>query len=178
MTSPTPPRWVKRLLRWLHPKGTLEEVEGDLEELYVYWYRRAGQTQATLRYLLNVLSVLPPFVRQRQSKETYPSSTQHVAMIRNYLKIAFRNLTKNKAYSFINIGGLAVGMAVAMMIGFWIYDELSFNKYHQNYTRLAKVVQSATVNGDFGVGEYMPLQLANTLKTDFSDDFDYVILSS
>ncbi|MPR35873.1 FtsX-like permease family protein [Cytophagaceae bacterium SJW1-29] len=99
-------------------------------------------------------------------------------MIRNYLKIAFRNLTKNKAYSFINIGGLAVGMAVAMMIGLWIYDELSFNKYHQNYDRIAKLVQSATVNGDFGVGEYMPLPLANTLKTDFSDDFDYVVLSS
>ena len=175
---PAPHGWVKRLLRWLHPGGTLEEVEGDLDELYAYWYKRAGQTQATLRYLLNVLSVLPPFVRRREPKEAYLSSTQHVAMIRNYLKIAFRNLTKNKAYSFINIGGLAVGMAVAMMIGFWIYDELSFNKYHQNYDRMAKLMQSATVNGDFGVGEHMPLPLANTLRTDFSADFEYIVLSS
>lgn len=52
-------------------------------------------------------------------------------MIQNFLKIAFRNLVKNKGYSAINIGGLAVGMAVAMLIGLWIYDELSFNKYHK-----------------------------------------------
>ena len=58
-------------------------------------------------------------------------------MIKNYFKIAWRNLIKNKASSFINIGGLAVGMAVAMLIGLWIWDELSFDKYHQNYDRVA-----------------------------------------
>ena len=46
-------------------------------------------------------------------------------MFKNYLKVVFRNLVRNKVYSFVNIGGLAVGMAVAMLIGLWIYDELS-----------------------------------------------------
>ena len=46
-------------------------------------------------------------------------------MIRNYFKIAFRNLVNNKVYSAINIGGLAVGMAVAILIGLWVYDELT-----------------------------------------------------
>ena len=46
-------------------------------------------------------------------------------MIKNYFKIAWRNLVKSKGYSAINIGGLAVGMAVAMLIGLWVYDELS-----------------------------------------------------
>jgi putative ABC transport system permease protein len=55
-------------------------------------------------------------------------------MFRNYFKISWRNLIKSKASPFINIGGLAVGMTVAMLIGLWIYDELSFNKYHENYT--------------------------------------------
>ena len=52
-------------------------------------------------------------------------------MYKYNLKIAFRNLTKNKTSSLINIGGLTVGIAVALLIGLWIYDELSFNK-HQN----------------------------------------------
>ncbi len=43
-------------------------------------------------------------------------------MIRNYLKVAWRNLFRNKASSFINISGLAIGMAVAMLIGLWIFD--------------------------------------------------------
>ena len=65
-------------------------------------------------------------------------------MIKNYFKIALRNLGKNKASSFINIGGLAVGMAVAMLIGLWIYDEFSYDKYHKNYDRIARVMQHQT----------------------------------
>ena len=59
-------------------------------------------------------------------------------MIRNYLKIAWRNLARNTTYSAINIGGLAVGMTVAMLIGLWIYDELSYNNSHENYGRIAQ----------------------------------------
>jgi len=65
-------------------------------------------------------------------------------MIKNYLKIAWRNLVKNKTHSFINIAGLSVGMAVAMLIGLWIWDELSFDKYHQNYDRIVQVMQHQT----------------------------------
>ncbi|MHA4736911.1 ABC transporter permease [Dyadobacter sp. MSC1_007] len=99
-------------------------------------------------------------------------------MIRNYFKIALRNIDKSKSSSFINIGGLAMGMAVAMLIGLWIYDELSFNKYHENYGRIAKVMQGATVNGGFGVGQHMPIPLKDILETQFKDDFEQVILSS
>jgi len=68
-------------------------------------------------------------------------------MIKNYFKIAWRNLIKNKASSFINISGLAVGMAVAMLIGLWIWDELSFDHYHQNYERIGKIMTTQTSNG-------------------------------
>jgi putative ABC transport system permease protein len=175
----SPPRWAQKMLARFHPEDTLEEVEGDLEELYDYWFRRSGKTQAVLRYLFSVITVLPPFVRKRKNeKDYYTPSKFSPDMIRNYIKVARRNLIRNKTYSALNIGGLAAGMAVAMMIGLWIYDELSFNKYHKNYDRIAKVMQSAMVNGDFGAGEYMPLPLATILKTDFAEDFSHVILSS
>ena len=60
-------------------------------------------------------------------------------MFRSYFKIGWRKLLRNKGYSLINIGGLAIGMTVAMFIGLWIYDELSFNKYHKNYNHIAQV---------------------------------------
>ncbi|HAK77922.1 MAG TPA: hypothetical protein DCM71_13685, partial [Runella sp.] len=69
-------------------------------------------------------------------------------MLRNYLKIAFRNLLKNKVYSFINIGGLAVGMAVAMLIGLWVYDELSFDTYHTECDRIALLQKNRSFNGN------------------------------
>jgi hypothetical protein len=53
-----------------------------------------------------------------------------ISMVLNYLRAAWRNLLRNKTSSFINICGLSTGMAVALLIGLWIYDELSFDRYH------------------------------------------------
>jgi hypothetical protein len=62
-------------------------------------------------------------------------------MLRSYFKIAWRNLLKNRVYSFINIGGLAVGMGVSILIALWIFDELGYDRYHANYDRVAQVMQ-------------------------------------
>ena len=62
-------------------------------------------------------------------------------MIRNYIKIGYRNLSRNKGYSFINIGGLSLGMTVALLIGLWVYDELSYNRYHENYDRIGQLMR-------------------------------------
>ncbi|CCG98188.1 Macrolide export ATP-binding/permease protein macB [Fibrella aestuarina BUZ 2] len=173
----TPPRWVRWLLRRLHPTDTLEEVEGDLDELYADWQARAGRTQATLRYVLNVASVLPPFVRRRQrTRPEYPNPTP-TTMLRNYLTVALRTLVKHKAYSAINIGGLAVGMAVAMLIGLWVYDELSVNRSFQHHDRIAQVVRNRTVNGDTDTKMGLPIPLAQSLKTTYGNSFKHVELA-
>ena len=69
-------------------------------------------------------------------------------MFKNYFKTAWRNLGKSKMHSFINITGLSIGMAVAILIGLWIYDELSFDKNFKNYDRIAQVIQNVTNNGE------------------------------
>ena len=84
-------------------------------------------------------------------------------MIRNYLKIAWRNLVKNKVYSFINIAGLAAGMAVAMIIGLWIYDEMSANKHFKNYNRIYQVMMNQTFDGRRGSQQALPFPLAEEL---------------
>jgi ABC-type antimicrobial peptide transport system permease subunit len=99
-------------------------------------------------------------------------------MLKNYIKIAFRNLVRNKVYSFINIGGLAVGMAVAMLIGLWIWDELSFNKYHKNYDRITQVMQHQTFNGEVGTQNSNPFLLGGEIREKYGSDFKYVVMSS
>lgn len=99
-------------------------------------------------------------------------------MIKNYLKIAWRNLIKNKVSSFINIGGLAVGMAVAILIGLWIFDELSYDTYHKNYDRIVQVMQHQTFNGDIGTQTSLPIPLGTKLRQDYTGDFKYVVSSS
>jgi predicted permease len=99
-------------------------------------------------------------------------------MIRNYFKIAFRNLLKNKGYAAINIGGLAAGMAVAMLIGLWIYDELSFNKYHKNYDHIALVNQNQVFGGEIHSSASVPFPFVNELKTNYKEHFKYVVPST
>ncbi|GAB4012208.1 ABC transporter permease [Spirosoma migulaei] len=90
-------------------------------------------------------------------------------MIRNYLKIAFRNLVKNKSYSAINIGGLAVGMAVAMLIGIWIDDEVSANKHHKNYPTLYQVKMHQTFDGHRGTQDALPFPMGDELRSKYPD---------
>jgi putative ABC transport system permease protein len=97
-------------------------------------------------------------------------------MFRNYFKIAFRNLLKNKVYSFINIGGLAVGMAVAMLIGLWIFDEISFNKYHKNYQQIAQVMRHSMFQGEKQTGgANSPIPLGTEVQTTYGNNFTYVV---
>jgi putative ABC transport system permease protein len=97
-------------------------------------------------------------------------------MVKNYLKIAFRNLLTNKTSSVINIGGLSIGMAVALLIGFWVWDELSFNQYHTNHSGIAQVMDVETVNGQRNTGELVALPLAEELRNKYASDFKYVSL--
>jgi putative ABC transport system permease protein len=99
-------------------------------------------------------------------------------MLRNYFKIALRNLNRNKVFSFINIGGLAVGMAVAILIGLWIYDELSYNKYHQNYDRIAQVKAHVNYSGTVYTIASQSMPLGTQLRSSFRNDFKYVVLST
>ncbi|MDJ1491842.1 ABC transporter permease [Cytophagaceae bacterium DM2B3-1] len=99
-------------------------------------------------------------------------------MLRNYLKVALRNLLKNKVYSFINIGGLAVGMAVAILIGLWIWDEITYNTYHQNYERIVQVMQHNLYNGKRETQTSNPYVMAEEIRSKYGSSFTYVLQSS
>ncbi len=99
-------------------------------------------------------------------------------MLKNYFKIAWRNLLKNKIYSFINIFGLALGMAVTIMITLWVADELSYNKNFENYDQIAQVFQSQTFNGETGTGQALPRPLEFELRENYGDNFKHLSMSS
>ena len=91
-------------------------------------------------------------------------------MLKNYFKIGFRNLVRNKTYSLINIGGLAIGMACAILIMLWINYELSYDGFHKNKNQIFWAVRSYE-NPD-GTKEYSPvtvLPLAKALTTEYPE---------
>ena len=63
-------------------------------------------------------------------------------MFKNYVVVALRNLKRQKIYSFINISGLAIGMASILLIGLYIVDDLSYDQYHKNKHRIYRVTKS------------------------------------
>jgi putative ABC transport system permease protein len=99
-------------------------------------------------------------------------------MFGNYFKIALRNLGRNKFSSLINIGGLAVGMGVAMLIALWVIDEISFDKGNDNYKKIGLVYQNVTNNGEVQTGNVVPYPLANELRKNYSQDFTYVVMAT
>lgn len=99
-------------------------------------------------------------------------------MFKNYLTTAFRNLIKNKVHSFINIAGLSLGMAVTILIGLWMYDELSFDKSFDNYNNIARVIQNVTNNGEVQTWKSVPYPLADELRRNYGNNFKRVILSA
>jgi len=100
-------------------------------------------------------------------------------MIKNYFKIAWRNLIKSKVYSLINILGLATGMAVAMLIAFWIQDEVTYNDYHTNHARLAQVMTTFIDNDNkMQTGQAVCMPIGNELRSKYGSDFKNVAMAS
>lgn len=99
-------------------------------------------------------------------------------MLQNFFKIAWRNLLKSKGFSIINIVGLAVGMAIAMLIALWIRDELTYNKAHANYDRIAQVWMHQTFDGNIGSHTSIAQPLGEELRTKYASDFEHVALGS
>jgi ABC-type antimicrobial peptide transport system permease subunit len=100
-------------------------------------------------------------------------------MLKNYFKIAWRNLIKSKVYSLINVLGLATGMAVAMLIALWIWDEVTYNTYHANHEQLAQVMTTYTDNdGKMETGPAVCMPIGDELRRKYGNDFKNISMTS
>lgn len=169
-----PPNLFMRFFRWyVHPR-LKNHIEGDLIEEYNERLNATGKRSADLKFVKDVLLLFRPgIVRNFSFRPTQNSS----AMYKSYLKIGWRNLLKSKGYSFINISGLSIGMTVSMFIGLWIHDELSFNRYHENYNSIGQVYscETNTTTSEISCGASSQVPLSVTLKNVYPQYFKYVL---
>jgi putative ABC transport system permease protein len=98
-------------------------------------------------------------------------------MIRNYITSAWRNLVRSRGYSLINITGLATGMAIALLIGLWVSDELSFNKVFKNYDRLGQVFHTIHFGDEPMTISDLPIPMGQELRTNYPD-FESVAIAT
>ncbi|WP_428654471.1 ABC transporter permease [Runella sp.] len=90
-------------------------------------------------------------------------------MLRNYFKIAYRNLVKNKVYSFINIFGLAIGIATCLVISLFVKDELSYDRFNEKADRIVRIVFKANINGGKINESFVMPPTAQALKNDYAE---------
>jgi predicted permease len=164
--SSCPPRWAVKLLERTCPPRDREEVQGDLLELYGHWTQLYGEAVARRKYVLNVLGLLPSFANKKRFS-LYPKPL-HTDMLRNYFTVAVRTMMRQKAFSCINIIGLALGMACSLLVLLWVKDELSYDQFHVNGKQIYRVMATLPWDGNQTIG-LTPGPLAEALQKEFPE---------
>ena len=168
-----PPRFARKILLTFLREDLAEEVLGDLEERFCNDVTKKSRRKAQLNYWYQVINYLRPFALRNVKRR----HINQIDMYKSYVIIGWRNLLKNTGYSAINIGGLTLGMAVALLIGLWVYDELSFNKYHDNYEKVTRVMRNGTLNGETFSTPYLPYPLAEEMRSSYGNYFKHVAMA-
>lgn len=132
-----PPWLAKRIFHVYCDDPLKEEIAGDLEERFLDHLEIYGHRKARQKYWLNVFKFFRWHTLRRRRSNRYTQN--NIAMFKNYFKIAFRNALKQKAYTFINLSGLAVGLTSFILIMLYVQQQLSYDQFHENKDRIFRV---------------------------------------
>ncbi len=151
------PRAVRMLFGLFVDREMLSTIEEDLAQRYAEAAAASGTSYARLRSAGAMLSLLVSFAIE--------SLLWSLTMFKNYLKVALRRIRRRKVYAFINILGLSIGLACFMLIGLWVEDELSFDRFHENKDRIFRVLNrmedgSASYSLTYALGPALEAQYA------------------
>ncbi|MFY0688204.1 MAG: ABC transporter permease [Cyclobacteriaceae bacterium] len=123
-----PPQWPDQILKWLLKDHYFEEVTGDLEEIFYDDLDTKGKRTARKNYQLGALKVLrPTLIKKIEGTQ----KLNYYGMFKNYFKVSIRNMMRYKTFSFLNISGLAVGIASCLLILTYVMHELSYDNFHE-----------------------------------------------
>lgn len=161
-----PPKLATRFLRWFCDPMLIEDVEGDLSELFAERASK-GNFKARAKYFLDVLLLFRPGIIKNLEIRNGLINT---AMIKNYLKIALRNALRYKGFTALNLLGLVVGLVSSMLILMWINDEVRVDKFHENGDRIYQVFRNMKQSGGVVSTTWtVPKPAADLLREEYSE---------
>lgn len=166
-TYQEPPIWIMNILRWFCAPSFLEEVEGDLNELFQEEVELYGLSKAKRRFGRITLGYLQPYFFCKKHFSVYP--LYHPDMLKHFFKISFRHLLKQKTYTFINVFGFSVGITTFLLIGLYIEDELSYDQFLDPTGQIYRITSDIEIQGNLYEESKSALPLAETLVNDFAE---------
>lgn len=161
---------LKKIGEWIfsfycHPDFQ-EDILGDLEEHYRSNFKEVGKRRADLKFFLNVL-LLFRFSLLRDSWLSL--NLIHTTMVKNNIKMAYRSMVRQKFYSFLNLTGLAIGMAACIFIAIFVKDELSFDKHFEDSDRIFRIAANLKFGDNVFNLSFAPDPMAKTVKEEFPE---------
>lgn len=133
-----PPRFATRMLAWFLRRDLAEEVTGDLSERFDKMVRSKSLVRARFDYWIQVFNYLRPFAIRKGRIQTF----MQYGMVKSYVKIGWRNMVKYKAFSAINVFGLALAMSVCMLIMLMLADQRRYDTFHEKGDRIYRMTLS------------------------------------
>jgi putative ABC transport system permease protein len=139
-----PPQAFLKLFRWYcHPK-LVDHIEGDLIEVYRQRLEKLGKNKADIKFIIDVLLLFRPRIIKPMEGH---QKVNAYGMYKSYFKIGWRNLLRNKGYSIINIGGLAIGLASGIFVIHYARIENSYDRFHNGADRIYRISTSRVKDG-------------------------------
>ena len=161
--SRQPPIWTDRLIDRIIKERLQEEIKGDLHEYYSQLVAE-DEKWKLIKYIYHIIQFLRPFAVKIPFKNSIIRT-----MIRMNLLVAIRNMKRNSIFSFINILGLSLGLAVCILIGIYIKDELSYDKHWKNSDRIYRVAADLNFDGNAHSLATAPAPMASSFKQEFPE---------
>lgn len=145
MKNFAPPQFLLRLLKWFCKPEYHPDIEGDLLEFYERRIIALGRARANWLLFKDVLLLFRPGIVRSSVKNQH---VNNYGMIKSYFKTGWRNLWRSKLYSAINITGLTFGIVWFLLIGLYVFDELTFDRQHAHADRIYRVVEHKNMKGE------------------------------
>jgi putative ABC transport system permease protein len=158
-----PPKWANRFLEWYCRPELLEEIQGDIHEVFDKRHQTRGISAARRGF---VWDVLRSFRLSTIKNKTINLSS---AMFKNHFKVTIRHLLRQKFYTTIKVAGFALGLACCLLILIFIRHELSFDKYYSDADRIYRVLVDYHAGGEEGMHTITTTPLAKTLEQEFPE---------
>lgn len=168
----TPPSLASRLLQWYGQRANLEDLHGDMEELFYGDLESSSPGKAKLRYWQRTFSLVFSYAVKRRKQQSAYSHQSHSSinfyMLRNYFLIASRNLVKHKFFTVINVLGLSVGMSLSLLLLAMLVFVSGYDTFHEKRENIARII--STVNDKTSLREYAcaPVSLADQVKENYT----------
>ena len=160
-----PPRWPLKFLRFFVKKQYLEEIEGDMEELFQEYVEQFSLRKAKSIYTWEILKLFRPILMRNLS---FMSNLSYQGMFKNYFKVSLRGLLKNPTNSFINVFGLAAAIGIAVFAYAFARWTYSTDQFHEHKNEVYLVTFFADREGTPQQYGTTPRPLGEMLKTDFA----------